>query len=251
MRYSLVLVDLDDTLAPNLGMPPRPFTPSTRLREAVHQAQKVASISLCTGRDKETVLKIVETLTLTASQVIEGGAKIINTKGDEMWTKYISSSSVHYILELLKTTKTSFSIIVDGAELMDVVPNENLEKISAVLWYDLTDSHVESLKSDLSARTDLAIARNSDRSGNTIYVTHREGTKAHGVKRLTSMVGVAKEQVIGIGDGLNDLPLLTNCGFKVAMDNAAAEVKVIADYVAPSVDSDGVAHVIEKFILGR
>lgn len=182
--------------------------------------------------------------------MIEGGAKIINTKGDELWTKYISSSSVHYILELLKTTKTSFSIIVDGAELMDVVPNENVEKISAVLWYDLTDSHVESLKSDLSGRADLTIARNRDTSGNTIYVTHREGTKAHGVRKLISMVGVAKEQVIGIGDGLNDLPLLENCDFKVAMGNAAPEVKRIADYVAPSVDRDGVAQTIEKFILG-
>ena len=39
------------------------------------------------------------------------------------------------------------------------------------------------------------------------------------------------------------------CGLKVAMGNAIPELKEIADYVAPSVDDDGVADVIEKFIL--
>lgn len=39
------------------------------------------------------------------------------------------------------------------------------------------------------------------------------------------------------------------CGFKVAMGNAVDEVKAIADYIAPPVEEDGVADVIEKFIL--
>jgi hydroxymethylpyrimidine pyrophosphatase-like HAD family hydrolase len=39
------------------------------------------------------------------------------------------------------------------------------------------------------------------------------------------------------------------CGFKIAMGNANEELKQIADYVAPSVEEDGVAHIVEKFIL--
>jgi hydroxymethylpyrimidine pyrophosphatase-like HAD family hydrolase len=39
------------------------------------------------------------------------------------------------------------------------------------------------------------------------------------------------------------------CGLKIAMSNAVPELKVIADYIAPSIDDDGVADIIEKFVL--
>jgi hydroxymethylpyrimidine pyrophosphatase-like HAD family hydrolase len=55
--------------------------------------------------------------------------------------------------------------------------------------------------------------------------------------------------MIGVGDGHNDLPLFEACGFRVAMGNADEELKKLADYIAPSVEDDGIVDVIEKFIL--
>ena len=43
--------------------------------------------------------------------------------------------------------------------------------------------------------------------------------------------------------------MLEACGLKVAMGNAHGDLKMIADYIAPSVDEDGVADVVQKFIL--
>ena len=51
-----------------------------------------------------------------------------------------------------------------------------------------------------------------------------------------------------VGDGYNDFPLLLAGGLKVAMGNAVSDLKKIADYIAPTVDEDGVATVIEKFL---
>lgn len=45
------------------------------------------------------------------------------------------------------------------------------------------------------------------------------------------------------------MPLLMACGLRVAMGNAVEDLKAIADYIAPPVENDGVADVIEKFIL--
>ena len=56
---------------------------------------------------------------------------------------------------------------------------------------------------------------------------------------------------IGIGDGNNDKPWLLMCGLKVTMGNAVPELKAIADYIAPGVENDGVADVIEKFVLSK
>ena len=53
--------------------------------------------------------------------------------------------------------------------------------------------------------------------------------------------------MVGVGDSYNDFPLLMACGLKAAMGNSVKEILDIADYVAPSVDDDGLANVIEKY----
>jgi hydroxymethylpyrimidine pyrophosphatase-like HAD family hydrolase len=55
------------------------------------------------------------------------------------------------------------------------------------------------------------------------------------------------EEVVGVGDGYNDYPLLTACGVKVAMGDAPDELKEIADFIVPPQSEHGVLQVIEKY----
>jgi len=81
------------------------------------------------------------------------------------------------------------------------------------------------------------------------YITHKEATKHYAAKELAKILGIDTSEMIGVGDARNDVPLLHICGLKVAMGNADNKLKKIAHYIAPSVDEDGVAHIVEKFIL--
>ena len=63
------------------------------------------------------------------------------------------------------------------------------------------------------------------------------------------MVNIDKDDVIAVGDGFNDLSMIEYAGLGVAMDNAPGEVKSRANFVTSSNEEDGVAKVIEKFIL--
>ena len=251
MIYKLLLLDLDDTLTPNLGMPPTAFVPSQNLLQTISESHRRIAISLCTGRDKKTVLDVVKTLELTTPQIIEAGSKIIDTSGNTLWVQYIEKESVNMICSMLKNVKKSFSIIVDGEEIMDTIPTDHLDKIAVVFWYDLSLKETELLYKQLSIRKDLHISHNTDRTGNTLSVTHALGTKSHGVRKLLDLLHVKKEEVIGVGDGNNDKPLLLGCGLKIAMGNATDELKRIADYVAPSVDDDGIVDVLYKFVLKK
>lgn len=67
--------------------------------------------------------------------------------------------------------------------------------------------------------------------------------------KLGALLGVDRSQTIAVGDGYNDLSMLDYAGLAVAMDNAYDGVKPHADWVAPSNDDDGVAAVIERYIL--
>ena len=63
------------------------------------------------------------------------------------------------------------------------------------------------------------------------------------------MVNIDKDDVIAVGDGFNDLSMIEYAGLGIAMDNAPGEVKSRANFVTSSNEEDGVAKVIEKFIL--
>jgi Cof subfamily protein (haloacid dehalogenase superfamily) len=63
------------------------------------------------------------------------------------------------------------------------------------------------------------------------------------------LLNITAENVLAIGDNYNDVEMLAYAGIGVAMGNAPADVQSLADWVAPSIEADGVAVAIEKFIL--
>ena len=73
--------------------------------------------------------------------------------------------------------------------------------------------------------------------------------KAKSLDVLAKSLGLTSENVMAIGDGLNDIPMLQYAGLAVAMGNAYLEVKRIADEITLTNDEDGVAKAVEKLIL--
>ena len=73
--------------------------------------------------------------------------------------------------------------------------------------------------------------------------------KGAALAKLAAHLGFGIENVMALGDGLNDLTMVRDAGFGVAMANAVPEVLAAATFVASSNDEDGVAEAIERFVL--
>lgn len=73
--------------------------------------------------------------------------------------------------------------------------------------------------------------------------------KSTSLESLLKILNIDREELMACGDGMNDIPMLEYAGFSVAMENAYSKVKEYADYITLSNDDNGVAYVIEKFIL--
>ena len=73
--------------------------------------------------------------------------------------------------------------------------------------------------------------------------------KGAGISLLANYLGIKSEEVICVGDAGNDKHMIEYAGLGVAMGNATDEIKELADYITLSNNEDGVAHVINKFIL--
>jgi hypothetical protein len=66
---------------------------------------------------------------------------------------------------------------------------------------------------------------------------------------ITTDLGIKTDENLAIGDSENDIEFLRVSDVKVAVNNAADELKDIADYITEKSYDDGVAEAIERFIL--
>lgn len=83
-----------------------------------------------------------------------------------------------------------------------------------------------------------------------VEATHPLANKGEAVKFVAEeLLGLKADQVMTIGDNFNDLEMLRYAGIGVAMGDAPNPVKQGADWVAPSVEEDGVAVALEQFVL--
>jgi Cof subfamily protein (haloacid dehalogenase superfamily) len=84
---------------------------------------------------------------------------------------------------------------------------------------------------------------------NNFEVMCKGVSKGRAVEILAGYYNIKKEEIICIGDNENDLSMIKYAGLGVAMGNGEKYVKDSADYVTSTNNEDGVAKVIEKFIL--
>lgn len=73
-------------------------------------------------------------------------------------------------------------------------------------------------------------------------------TKALGLQLLCKHVGCSLAECIAVGDGFNDVEVLEAAGLSVAMGNADAAIKKLADVTVADNDHDGIVEVIERFL---
>lgn len=72
--------------------------------------------------------------------------------------------------------------------------------------------------------------------------------KAHGIDTMIGHFGISLDETMAFGDGGNDREMLRHVRYGVAMGNARSEVKEVAHYVTQSVDNDGIALALQKFM---
>lgn len=82
-----------------------------------------------------------------------------------------------------------------------------------------------------------------------VEATSPRASKGNALAFIARHLGISQAETIAIGDSGNDLSMVEWAGLGVAMANASPETLAAADWVAPSVDEDGVVAVIERFIL--
>ena len=248
MKYKALIVDVDGTLVVNRenGMP------SEKVTAAMNKASKILHVGLATSRCIPNVSRIIDYLHLSGPSILLGGAYIFDAEKKITISEYIlQESELNALRKVLKNIEVPFLYCDNkmGHSLFRINKKFN-QKIFMVFAQGISFQLIHRLTPQLSQIPGIAVhtAPSWTKGKTDILITHAQATKQHGILEIAKILNIGTHEIIGVGDGNNDFPLLMACGLKIAMGNAVKDLKTIADYVAPKVEEDGLAHIINKFI---
>lgn len=87
----------------------------------------------------------------------------------------------------------------------------------------------------------------TDRENTMIEYVKNGCSKALGMERLLTHLGIPKAETLAIGDSTNDLPMFAAAGKRICMGEGMEELKAAADYITQPVLEDGVARALAHF----
>jgi HAD superfamily hydrolase (TIGR01484 family) len=241
------VIDLDGTL---IG---KDEQISARVNRAVTRMAKLVPVSIATGRESADTIKFARQLGLTSPQICDGGANILDpSSGRSVWTDPLQPDFAREIIRTLESNKASFIATHSGGSITSYsrITHWNLIRVSAL---DLDEPGADRMAAHFTANPALHVVK-AYLPYNGLWAVDFTGSrvdKAAATLRLGQMIGVEAGSMAAAGDSYNDLPLLRLCGFSIAMGDAPDELKEAADFVAPTVEEDGLAVAIEEFILPR
>ena len=270
MKYKMIVLDLDGTLTNNK----KEITPRTK--EALMKAQaKGVKIVLASGRPTYGIMPLAEELELKKNGgfiLAFNGGKIIDCsdcrtifeqKLDETLVPLLYHAAKEAGMQILTyqgegiaATDKNDKYVQEEARI-NKMPVEEYDDFLQQLVYPVNKCLIAGdpaplhqleikLKKELEGRMDVY------RSADYFLECVPLGIdKARSLDRLIATLGITKEEVIACGDGYNDLSMINFSGLGVAMSNAADDIKAQADYVTLSNEEDGIAHVVDKFILSE
>jgi phosphoglycolate phosphatase len=115
---------------------------------------------------------------------------------------------------------------------------------------------VERLFTDNWRKTEVAVKRSFDletvrsilkgwnveieATGFAIHIMEPGHSKMDGVRKACQILGIDVSEVVAVGDSDNDVKMLSQCGFGIAVGNASAPAKQAADYVSKAPHASGV-----------
>lgn len=178
----------------------------------LYQGKVISKYCLDRTRVEQAVQKLkalhIEYAFVCAEQIaVSKNSLEVETALSPITTRYIVDSD-HYLTH-------------DVIQLLAFYPPERVEEVLAagILGGDLKEVRWHPLSVDLLVH------------GNS---------KAVGIRDVVNYFDIGMEQTMAFGDGLNDLEMLAEVGFGVAMGNAEPELKAVADYVTLPIDEDGI-----------
>lgn len=271
-NIKLVASDLDGTLLnKNKEITPRLF-------EALEKLNELGIYFVpSTGRPFGTVPQAIKELPFLKYVITSNGATIYDAeKKENIIENFLTPEAVDAVIEIARELPVITEYFIEGKAYIAKKVYDDLTP------FDLTDSHMTYIKNsrtpvedfwnemkrnntvleninlvfkDMDLRKEtwdrlkaLGLASVTAATTKNIEITSLYATKAKALEKLCEVLGFTSENVLAMGDGDNDMPMIQFAGIGVAMANGEEHIKAAADVIADDCNDFGAAKILEQII---
>ena len=282
MAIKLIASDLDGTLIDHNNL-----IPSKNLDAINSIHNKHINFAICTGKTYSITKDICEKC--NASYGIFGnGTQIINLKtGEEIYKNVLPVESFNICYKIAKKFNLHIHIYTDSEVITEKLMYMDLRnykingsKDTQTLSFKIVDNiknyintnkpqifklvissedSLENIKNNILEKLDVGIqhirkkGQYKDKIINKEYeyldITQKNIGKGYALNYLSNFLQVDSNDIMAIGDNVNDIDMLKASGIGVTLANAYDEIKQIATYTTTNtVENSGFAEAVYKFI---
>lgn len=281
MNIKLVASDLDGTIIDRNN-----FIAKENYEAIDMLHSRKLTFVVCTGKSYSVSKTICENF--KASYGIFGnGAQIVDLRtGEELTRKILKPKQISYCIKLARKYNlhihfyTDTSIVTENLKYMDlrnyllkdynatelkfcIVPDieayieeEQPDIFSLVLTTDDSLADLEGLiNKHLTVSTSLINKKGVykdniiNREYEYLNIAPNNINKNQALEFLSRYLMIPQSEMLAIGDNVNDLEMIKNCGIGIAVGEAYDELKKVSDYITTKTVTEGAfAEAINKFI---
>jgi phosphoglycolate phosphatase (TIGR01487 family) len=240
--FKLIALDMDGTLLNEQG------AISEENSLAIQEAQaKGIHVVLSTGRSILTCENYAKSLNLSSYLVTVNGSEIWDCSGNLHERNILHAEYIQMMWEWANTNKTYFWAISTDKVWRNQMPDDLFAHQWLKFGFDIADDSLrETILQRLLSNQHLEV---SNSSPTNIEINAAGVNKANGLLHVCSKLRISMDEVIAMGDSLNDIEMIKAAGCGVAMGNAQNEVKKAADWITDTNEEDGVAKAIRYWVL--
>jgi hypothetical protein len=276
MPIRLVAIDLDGTLLNSR----REISEGNR-RALLQAVERDVQVVIVTGRRFHSALPLVSQIPCPLTLITSNGALIASSSGEVFHQDFLPRQVAQQVLAAVRQYRPYSVAIFHTPGYGQVTMQDNAVDEGPLGWYVQTSPHCLRLVPDLEAALDTdpiqvmiggppariepaetLLAESPIRSTfhltwtkylatkiSILDVLNQGCSKGGALKIWAEQCGIQAEEVMAVGDNLNDLEMLQYAGFPVLMGNHCPELHQLDWALTLPNDEDGVAAAIHKFVL--
>lgn len=242
-KIKLIALDMDGTLLNDDGE----VTPYTH--DVIQQAlQRGVEIVLSTGRPLPLCATFSEELNLSSYIITSNGAEIW-TSDHEIIERYpLNAEKIETLWQLGNERNLHMWLVATDQIFVNA---RRPEKFADHEWLkigygNLTEATKTDLLNELNNFKDIEITNSSLTN---IEINKFGINKAYAIETICKRMDITMDEVMAVGDSLNDFKMIEQAGIGVAVKNAQRLILETADFVTDTNNENGVAKAIEKYVL--
>jgi Cof subfamily protein (haloacid dehalogenase superfamily) len=276
MGIRLIALDIDGTLLNSQ------WEVSAGNRAAIAEAtRRGIEVALVTGRRYDFALPVARQIDSPLTMIVNNGALVRTKEGQTLLRHLLPRETARRVLLATEPWREATAVVFDRPKsrqvmlqtidwedparggyytrnrefLAEAVPLEScLEEDPIQVMF--TGAVASMREAEMTLRSvkfvdefALAVTVYEEKDFSMIDVIHPAVSKGTALAERAGARGVAREEILAIGDNHNDLEMLSFAGVPVVMENGVPELKERGWHVTRSNDEDGVAAAIERFAL--